>query len=69
MKVISRVKLLAEKYGGKWKFRHHCEWWCDDNNRLVARVAIFSTDYDDEYVPSQFYMYYLDGSKPTERVF
>jgi len=43
MKVISRVKLLAEKYGGKWKFRYPCEWWCDDNNRLVARVASFGS--------------------------
>ena len=67
MKVEPFTKLLARKYGGKWKYiGFQGTWECDDGNRYCHRVAT-GRDMNGEYTgESSIYLYYIDGSKPTE---
>lgn len=63
-KVKSIAKALSEKYGGKWKYQYPCDWFCDDKNRHVSRVAT-GTDFNGEYTgDSTLCMYYDDGTTP-----
>jgi len=61
IKLVSTVKYLHEKLGGKWKYAGHDSWECDDGKRVVRNCVILGGYTGDDVVGSQLYLYQKDG--------
>ena len=64
MKPKSKVKLLEEQFGGKWKYIGFGGGWeCDDGKRWVNKTYSFCDEdlYHGSIFPVEYYMYKKDG--------
>jgi len=44
LKRLSISKWLSKNKGGVWKYDGYSSWWCDDEKRHLARVALDASD-------------------------
>lgn len=57
-KRVNVTRLLASRYGGKWKYNHASRSWiCNDNKRRVSVVTMCGCDDDFCNAPSTYFLY------------